>query len=846
MSADIPPPIEQRNIIKKIEKDPIVIGETLCPISTEWYQKWKFHVGYDQETEPNDVEIPPIGNKKIISNERLANDVSEVYDYFLLRKQSYDLLQKWYTGDQSIDLVTIPDKEGQPTVIKKYIGIEVNFKKDKKNIDIHKFMKITDVHKTARNIFEVPESLKTCLREFTNHVVRQNLEDDKFVDDYNIVTGMQFLLDSFENDKWYSASLQSEFKADKLVTSGAPDNSSDSSDSSPRTSTNRSNGGIVGFNNLGNTCFFNSGTQCLMHTVPLINFMLSNKWKNDLNEKNPIGMKGLLAKTFAALAHEVWSGKYSAIAPRDLKHIIGRFAPQFSGWGQQDSHELILFMLDGVHEDLNRCKKKPQVEPVEGDGTDDEEKAKEAWNRHKLRNDSIVVDLFHGQIRSRLLCPKCQSITVVFDPYMSIPMPIQRPHTKKIKVTYVPFDFFEQRQTFKIEIPSATKDPSDIVSAAISEKIGKEVKIKIGVRAYTDSPVKWCLQDTQYQSSVILAYEIPENENALYIPCTVKMNSKSYAYYNSPTSKTSIPFLVEVNDLPDNFDQDQEGKSLFAKKIEEKLSKIWEPNFTVEETETIKGYEEKLDPSPPKDVSFVDASDLLKVTIKSNKTSYSYSYYSKEKEKEKEAIKTPSKNCQFIINSQATVYLNPKSQNFSMVRFLKNIEPTVGGDDDDEEKKKSDSVNLDDCFEFFSQDEVLDKNIQWYCPRCKEFVCANKKLDIWKVPQILVIQLKRFTGGQWSSRKLDQYVEFPEVIDMKKYVIGPQKDEQNLNYRLFAVSNHMGGLGGGHYTACAKVRDPVNQSDNKGWYYFNDSSASHTSESNAHSSSAYVLFYERI
>lgn len=829
--AGIPTPEKQKEIIQEIEKKSLVLDEILSPISFEWYEKWKCLVGYDEGAEPTHVEIPPINNSKIIKNGRLLNDIGEDIEYCLLRKQSYDYLQEWYSGDKPIEMKVIPDKQGQPTVVKRYITVEVNYKADKKNIEIHKLMKISDVHKIVREEFNIPEDLKTCLRIYMNHAVGSELKDEKYVDDYTIITNMQLLLDYLENDKWNSTTLKAEFKTNSLQSA-----------SSNVSSSNRSQAGIVGFNNLGNTCFFNSGTQCLMHTVPLMQFMLSGKWKADLNETNPIGMKGYLAKTFAALANDVWSGKYGSIAPRDLKHIVGKFAPQFSGWGQQDSHELILFTLDGIHEDLNRCKKKPIVEPVEGDGTDDEEKAKEAWLRHKLRNDSIIVDLFHGQIRSRILCPDCQSITVVFDPYMSVPMPIQRPHTKKIKLTYVPFNFFEERKTFKVEFSSSSKDPSESVSKSISEILHKNVKVQIGVRSYVESPIKWGLQNTQYSSAVIYAYEIPEEEDALFIPCVVKLSPKVRSYYGSPTAKTSIPFLVDVHDLPDNFDEDEEGKSQFEKKIEERLSCIWNPEFQVEENDTIKAFAEKIDPSPPKDVKFKDPSEKMEISLKSNKTSYSI--YSRSQEK-KESIKTKSEANSNFVNAQATIVINPESENFSLVRLLSNIEQ---GDDDDssnQKKNNTDSITLDTCFEYFSLDEKLDANNQWYCPKCKKFVCANKKLDIWKVPQVLVIQLKRFTGGRWTSKKLDQYVDFPEIIDMKKYVVGPQRNEEKLNYRLFAVSNHMGGLGGGHYTACANVKDPIDQ-ENKGWYYFNDSSASQTSESNAHSSSAYVLFYERL
>ncbi|KAK8893613.1 hypothetical protein M9Y10_022038 [Tritrichomonas musculus] len=826
--ADIPPREQQKETIKKIEEGSLKIGEKVCPIAEEWYSKWKYNVGYDQGTEPNYTELGPIDNTKIIYNGRLRKVVSEEQDYLLLRKESYDILEKWYTGGPTIVLDVIPDNRGRPTVVKSYIKIEANYKKDKKEIEIHKFMKISEVHKLIRSEFKVADTLKTCLRDYLNHHVSQELDDNKYVDDYAIIRGEQILLDFFEDEKWYSSTLKATFKKADVL----------SNQTSSFMSSIRTEAGIVGFNNLGNTCFFNSGTQCLMHTVPLMNFMLSDdKWKKDLNVTNPLGMRGELANTFASIAHQVWSGNNSVIAPRELKHIIGRYAPQFSGWGQQDSHELILFMLDGVHEDLNRCRNKPIVEPVEGDGTDDEEKSKEAWKRHKLRNDSIIVDLFHGQIRSRLICPKCHSTTVVFDPYMSIPMPINRPHTKKIKVLFVPFDFYEERKTLKIEIPSsAKKDINEIASESISTLIGKHVKVIIGARSYTDSPIKWGLQESSYSTPTYFAYEIPEDENALYIPCTIKMNSKhSYYYASKSTSKLQVPFLVDIHDLPDNFDDEEELPN-FKRKVEDKLSKLWDPTYNVEETEYMKKLQEDLDPTP-KEKLFKDPSEKISSTIKTN----SYTYY--RASTSKESLKKPTKECKYFVNAQASIVLNPESK-FSFPALLQNIEPKE--DEDDDAKKKKDAVDLDTCFGYFALEEDLDADNQWYCPKCKEFVCANKKLDIWKVPQILVIQLKRFIGGRWTSRKLDQYVDFPEVIDMKKYVIGPQKDKEKLNYRLFAVSNHMGGLGGGHYTACARVRDPINQTNDKGWYNFNDSSASHSSESSAHSSSAYVLFYERI
>ena len=89
---------------------------------------------------------------------------------------------------------------------------------------------------------------------------------------------------------------------------------------------------------------------------------------------------------------------------------VGRFAPQFSGYQQQDSQELLTFLLDGLHEDLNRVKQKPYVEMGDGDGKSDAVVAMEAWTNYKKRNDSVILDIFHGLLKSTVVCPECPKV----------------------------------------------------------------------------------------------------------------------------------------------------------------------------------------------------------------------------------------------------------------------------------------------------------------------------------------------------------------------------------------------------------------------------------------------------
>ena len=146
---------------------------------------------------------------------------------------------------------------------------------------------------------------------------------------------------------------------------------------------------------------------------------------------------------------------------------------------------------------------------------------------------------------------------------------------------------------------------------------------------------------------------------------------------------------------------------------------------------------------------------------------------------------------------------------------------------------------MEQCLETFSKSLPLDKDNMWYCPKCAKHVCATKKTDIWQLPDTIIIQFKRFCLSGWGYSKIDAIVEYPDEIDFSPYVIGPQRGEK-LRYRLYAVSEHFGGLGGGHYTAKSYI-------DHLGtWYSFNDSNAMETSMRSSHNPNAYLVFYQRI
>lgn len=143
-------------------------------------------------------------------------------------------------------------------------------------------------------------------------------------------------------------------------------------------------------------------------------------------------------------------------------------------------------------------------------------------------------------------------------------------------------------------------------------------------------------------------------------------------------------------------------------------------------------------------------------------------------------------------------------------------------------------TTLESCLSAYTNGELLDNDNLWKCDNCKEEVRANRQTKLWKVPKYLIIQLKRFNK---QGNKLMYNLQFPERLNIKEYV----HNEKNSKYKydLYGISNHTGGLNGGHYFSYCKVNN--NQGSN--WYNFNDAGVSKIERNSIVTPNAYLLFY---
>ncbi|CAM0948743.1 unnamed protein product [Alopecurus aequalis] len=604
--------------------------------------------------------------------------------------------------------------------------------------------------------------------------------------------------------------------------------------------------GLIGLDNLGNTCFMNSAVQCLAHTSKLVDYFLGDYHK-EINTHNPLGMKGELAYSFGDLLRKIWAIDGTSFSPRQFKARLGRFAPQFIGFNQHDSQELLAFLLDGLHEDLNRVKCKPYSEAKDADGRPDEEVADEYWDNHLARNDSIIVDTCQGQYKSTLVCPLCKKVSITFDPfmYLSLPLPSTANTTRTMTVTVFSTDGTSGPCPYTVNVTQSgyTKTLIDALSNACSLRDDERLLV---AEVYNGSLIRYLDEPSEVISLIrdgdrLVAYRLPK-EDSEDAPIVVFKNERMESSLSSFGRKSWRSFGTPlVSNLPDTIN----GRTIY-----DLFLKVMTP-FRVLEDDTldvdqITGKSSPVNETSDMDMSS-DAAECSSINHNAGEddmmteggmefflTSERFPNPRMKIEMDQTiTVSNPRKRLLVSVSWQNT---DLKQYNFDSMDSLPEVFKTVLFS-----RRPQETCSLYACLEAFIKEEPLGPEDMWYCPGCKEHRQASKKLDLWRLPEILIIHLKRFSYSRYTKNKLDTFVDFPiHDLDLSKYIRDGSGQTAN-HYQLYAVSNHYGGMGGGHYTAY------VYNDEREKWYDFDDRCVQGLGkEDSIKTSAAYVLFYRRV
>ena len=648
-----------------------------------------------------------------------------------------------------------------------------------------------------------------------------------------------------------------------------------------------SNQGKTGLINIGNTCFMNSALQCLSNCYELTKYFLLDYYINDINPDNKLGTGGQVTTIYRKLLEDLWNGEEEYINPSYFKRIFVHFVHKFSGYAQQDSNEFLIYLLDKIHEDLNSITVKPYIEMDEKkkDQTD-EEVSKIWWEKHLKRENSIIVDLFHGQFKSTISCNVCHRICVSFDSYMFVSLPI--PSGKyEIDVKYFGFNV---KNNFVTKIPitenTTVLNIIDIIKNKLhllnnnkkinnppkrrnrkknkfklNKKLNEEINLSKDIIEMVLLTNKKKIYKIFINNDYIFPYLAQGYELVAYEKDTSNKNNENIYFY---LSQYYYSYLFSLFYYPKNyffeypfainFDKSQKINNIY-KNIKEFLKEL-SPNYINNNNDNI----QKNKKDEILDINF----DFNKINKQNEKncgfTIYINTYIPNTNNNICSSLFSPGSNINFPLlekYSSNENYSNIKRQlNLDEYRLRLTLDINILFNLDKSKlpefniltKKLSlnigKDINLYDCLNLFNSEEILDGDNEWYCNRCKKHVEAVKKMDIYKSPYYLIIQLKRFKQDDgessifniFNSSKNTTFIDFPITnLDLSNYTLsGNNKGDK---YDLIGVINHYGGESFGHYTAYCLNGDM--------WFEYNDEMVSAIKENKVVTSAAYVLFYKR-
>uniref|UniRef100_A0A8D2N737 Ubiquitin carboxyl-terminal hydrolase n=1 Tax=Zonotrichia albicollis TaxID=44394 RepID=A0A8D2N737_ZONAL len=593
--------------------------------------------------------------------------------------------------------------------------------------------------------------------------------------------------------------------------------------------------GATGLSNLGNTCFMNSSIQCVSNTQPLTRYFISGRHLYELNRTNPIGMKGHMAKCYGDLVQELWSGTQKNIAPLKLRWTIAKYAPRFNGFQQQDSQELLAFLLDGLHEDLNRVHDKPYVELKDSDGRPDWEVAAEAWENHLRRNRSIVVDLFHGQLKSQVKCKTCGHISVRFDPFNFLSLPLPMDSYMHLEITVIKLDGttpvrYGLRLNMDEKYTGLKKQLSELCGLKPEQILLAEVhssniknfpqdnqKVRLSVSGFlcafeipipgsptsASSPVQTETStgpSANGAPTILMNGDIPKPSlipNGMpntVVPCGTErswtLNGHVPSLCDSPCTgyiiavhrkmmRTELYFLSSQKNRPSLFGMPLIVPCTVHTRKRDLYDAVWIQVSRL------------ASPLPPQEASnhAQDCDDSM---------GYQYPFTLRVVQKDGNSCAwcpwyrfcrgcriECSEDRACVGNAYIAVDWDPTALH---LRYQTSQERVNAKHESVEQSRRAQAepINLDSCLRAFTSEEELGEDEMYYCSKCKTHCLATKKLDLWRLPPILIIHLKRFqfVNGRWI--KSQKIVKFPrENFDPSAFLV--QRDPSHFQRKQLTL-----------------------------------------------------------
>jgi ubiquitin carboxyl-terminal hydrolase 4/11/15 len=490
--------------------------------------------------------------------------------------------------------------------------------------------------------------------------------------------------------------------------------------------------------------------------------------------------------------------------------------------GQQDAQEFLSILLDSLHEDLNRITSKPYIELEEQtENENDFEASARWWDCYKKREDSIIIDLFHGQFKSKITCLDCKKTSITYDPFIFLGLPIPN----KKEQTIIKFFFGDKLEFLGIDINEKT---------TIKDLIKKGIEL-MRMNNYKDE-----LSDDDLYGII----EIVQIDKYKIVRKICNANNKIHQF--DPLSiLLKNEENLEIVLYEKNIDEKYFNIYVYPIKGEEYDNSSYPMALSVRPEMTFNKIVEENEDKIRSMYTNLHKNDIIIFGLV-HRINDNWLYYFTNGFDSKEECPFCKSNGNFCI-----IHDNYKIS--QLLQIIKNKKPDYGEALFTIGNKKKNVINkiiktdkyfnngvffLSDCLKLFCEEEMLNQDNLWYCNKCKKHKIAKKQIRLYKLPMYLIIQLKKFKNSSGffstSNEKKEAYIKYHiNNLDLSEYI--GEKGGNKEKYDLYAVIQHHGQISQGHYTAICKINDI--------WVLFNDSLLSKIN--NPVTNDAYLLFYRR-
>jgi ubiquitin C-terminal hydrolase len=198
------------------------------------------------------------------------------------------------------------------------------------------------------------------------------------------------------------------------------------------------------------------------------------------------------------------------------------------------------------------------------------------------------------------------------------------------------------------------------------------------------------------------------------------------------------------------------------------------------------------------------------------------------------SVLTPASQNSSQYNSEDVNYLSLRPEPYMLIHI------PIPSKEEVNIRNTDKNVTLFDCFNKQCECELLEGDNAWFNEKENKKQNVNKRLLFWSLPNIMIIDIKRFiTSMNGKSKKNQQFIDIPiNNVDFSKYVEGYAKE--TYIYDLYAICNHHGQIDGGHYSATIRT-------SNGKWYNFNDTQVTEilVNDNIISGNTPYCLFYRK-